>query len=108
LKASCWKMARHFGGRSPKPAVCASPSGRDPESTLLHQVVRGQLSSFLDEAADRGGLPPFVGLDFTRYLACGVLAHGFARLACRLHDNDVLGLQRLCSYGARLVLPWTI
>jgi hypothetical protein len=63
-------------------AVRASPSGRDPEGTLLHQVVRGQLSSLLSEAVERGGLPRFVERDFARYLACGVLAHGFARLAC--------------------------
>ena len=78
------------GGAGAPRAVCASPSGRDPESTLLHQVVRGQLSSFLAEAADRGGLPRFVGRDFTRYLACGVLAHGFARLACRTCRAEVL------------------
>jgi hypothetical protein len=67
-----------------------APPGRDPQSTLLHQAVRGHLATFLAEAADRGGLPRFVERDFTRYLACGVLAHGFARLACAGCRAEVL------------------
>jgi Transposase zinc-binding domain/Putative transposase len=65
---------------------------RDVEATALHQAVRGHLSSFLAEAeaADRGGLPRFVEGDFARYLACGVLAHGFARLACASCRCEVL------------------
>src|SRR5512132_100888 len=42
------------------------------------------------EAADRGALPRFVERDFLRYLACGVLAHGFARLACPGCHAEVL------------------
>ena len=71
-------------------ALRASPTFRDAETTLLHQVVRGHLSSFLAEAAERGGLPRFVERDFARYLACGVLAHGFARLACAARRSEVL------------------
>ena len=62
----------------------------EPEATVLHQSVRGHLSTFLAEAADRGGLPRFVVKDFTRYLECGVLAHGFARLACKSCGDEVL------------------
>ncbi|HUM10293.1 MAG TPA: transposase zinc-binding domain-containing protein [Myxococcaceae bacterium] len=48
------------------------------------------MASFLAEAAERGGLPRFVERDFTRYLECGVLAHGFARLACAGCHAEVL------------------
>jgi len=63
---------------------------RDVEATVLHRTVRGHLRSFLAEAAERGGLPRFVERDFARYLACGVLAHGFARLACAGCRSEVL------------------
>src|SRR5215469_7699244 len=72
---------RRCGGAAAPHTDSAFPSGRDPEATLLHQVVRAQLSSLLADAEDRGGLTRFVERDFSRYLACGVLAHGFARLA---------------------------
>jgi hypothetical protein len=68
--------------RAPVAALGHGYRRRQPEATVLHQSVRGHLASFLAEAAERGGLPRFVARDFTRYLECGVLAHGFARLAC--------------------------
>jgi hypothetical protein len=74
-------------------AVAALGDGyrrREPEATVLHQSVRVHLSTFLAEAADRGGLPRFVVKDFTRYLECGVLGHGFARLACKSCSDEVL------------------
>jgi Transposase zinc-binding domain len=92
-------VARRAGGdgerESPLPGEGERPLGavahrRDVEATVLHQAVRGHLSSFLAEAAERGGLPRFVERDFTRYLECGVLAHGFARLACAGCRAEVL------------------
>ena len=44
----------------------------------------------LASTVDRGGLPRFVERDFTRYRECGVLAHGFARLACAGCHAEVL------------------
>jgi hypothetical protein len=52
------------------------------EGTVLHRVVRENLSTLLLECAEAGGLPRFVERDFERYLACGVLAHGFTRVVC--------------------------
>ena len=60
----------------PGAACAALPSSyrrRDPEATVLHQVVREHLSTFLRECAEEGGLPRFVEKDFTAYLECGVL-----------------------------------
>ena len=69
----------------PGAACAALPSGYrrgDPEATVLHEVVREYLSTFLLECAHEGGLPRFVEKDFTAYLECGVLAHGFSRVVC--------------------------
>jgi hypothetical protein len=59
---------------------------RWPRGKATHR----HLPTFLAEAADRGGLPRFVVKDFTRYLECGVLAQGFARLACKSCRDEVL------------------
>jgi len=47
-------------GQEGKRALGAVEHRRDVEGTVLHQVVRGHLASFLAETADRGGLPRFV------------------------------------------------
>jgi hypothetical protein len=67
---------------------------REPENTLLHATVRAHLRTFLEEArgrtAEGAGLPRFVGAEFERYLACGILAHGFARVRCRDCGDELL------------------
>ncbi len=43
--------------------------------------AHGNLATLLEEASELGrGLPRYVERDFARYLECGVLAHGFARV----------------------------
>jgi len=77
----------------PGAACAALPSGyrrRDPEATVLHEVVREHLSTFLLECAQEGGLPRFVEKDFTAYLECGVLAHGFSRVVCSACKDEFL------------------
>src|SRR6266498_4124540 len=74
---------RHSGAAS-------SPLGgyrrREPEKTLLHQVVRERLEPFLAAARERSahgrGLPTFVERELRAYLDCGILARGFARVRC--------------------------
>ncbi len=60
---------------------------REPEKTVLYQVVREHLNSFLEYADSRSaegrGLPKYVREEFFRFLKCGILAHGFARILCR-------------------------
>jgi len=36
------------------------------------------------------GLPWYVERDFARYLECGVLAHGFARVRCESCEDELL------------------
>ena len=66
---------------------------REPEQTLLHATVRTRLKTFLAEMDQRGdvaGLPGFVVSEFERYLACGILAHGFARVRCTSCGDEML------------------
>ena len=47
--------------------------------------MRTHLADFLaavDARTDGSGLPPFVTAEFRKFLRCGVLAHGFARVRC--------------------------
>ena len=67
---------------------------RNPEESVLYQVVRRDLETFLaraDERAEEGkGLPKYVREEFRRYLGCGVLARGFARVRCPECTLDLL------------------
>ncbi|MGH2524852.1 MAG: transposase zinc-binding domain-containing protein, partial [Anaerolineales bacterium] len=57
---------------------------RRPEDTVLYQVVREHLETFLAqvELETGSGLPEFVKAEFEAFLECGILAHGFLRLRC--------------------------
>src|SRR4051812_12268849 len=66
---------------------------REPENTLLHATVRAHSKTFLAEVEQRSdgtGLPRFVVSEFERYLACGVLANGFARVRCASCGDEML------------------
>jgi len=66
---------------------------REPEKTLLHRIVRENLAMFLAEAADRypsGDLSAFISQEFERYLRCGILRHGFARVRCPSCRDEIL------------------
>lgn len=73
---------------------------REPEKTALHAVVRENLETLLDEARGRSesgyGYPAFVEKEFRRYLDCGLLAHGFARLRC-----PTCGFERLVAFSCK-------
>ena len=58
---------------------------REPERGVLHRVLLALLQSLLArsrERDDRRGLPSFVLRELYRYLGCGLLAFGFARVRC--------------------------
>jgi len=73
---------------------------RAPQASVLHQVVREHLQTMLAEAAlrheDNRGYPRFVEREFRRYLECGSLGRGFARLRCR-----ACGHERLLSFSCK-------
>src|SRR5438128_5692777 len=73
----------------PSPAtvdrVAAVYVPRSPTTGVPYGVVRTHLTDFLavvDAQTDGGGLPGFVVNQFRKFLRCGVLAHGFARVRC--------------------------
>ena len=58
---------------------------RSPTTGVLYGVVRAHLADFLATVAartDGNGLPAFVTAEFRKFLRCGALAHGFARVRC--------------------------
>ena len=73
---------------------------RTPETTALYAIVRDNLRTFLDDARARhesgAGYPRFVEQEFHRYLGCGILARGFARLRC-----PSCGFERLVAFSCK-------
>ena len=67
---------------------------REPEKTALYRTVLADLNTFLeraDERAEEGkGLPKYVREEFRRYLDCGILSKGFARVRCPECTLDTL------------------
>ncbi|NOT32246.1 MAG: hypothetical protein HOP15_17510 [Planctomycetes bacterium] len=59
---------------------------------MLHQILLGHLQTFLARADERAGpgLPAFVRRELYRYLDCGILANGFARVHCASCGRDEL------------------
>ena len=56
---------------------------RNPEESLLYQVVAGELETFLAAQQDHERqVPGFIEKEFRSFLDCGVLARGFLRIAC--------------------------
>ena len=57
-----------------------------PEQTALYAVVQEHLETFLQQARDPdsagAGPPRFIEGELRRYLDCGLLSRGFARLRC--------------------------
>ena len=83
--------------RYPGAASAALPGTyrrREPEKTVLYQVVQQHLETFLEQARDRSdsglGLPWFVEREFRNYARCGVLAHGFTRIRCQACGDELL------------------
>ena len=76
--------------REPKPA--AIRRRREPERGALHHVLLRHLQTFLMRADERAGpgLPGFVRRELYRYLDCGILASGFARVHCASCGRDEL------------------
>jgi len=56
---------------------------REPSKGVLHRVITANLLTFIDLADARGaGLPKYVRNAFWKFLECGDLAKGFARVHC--------------------------
>jgi hypothetical protein len=65
---------------------------RRPAETVLHQLVRANLESFLAHARANydGGLPRYVEQEFRAYIRCGDFSQGFSRAHCDACGHDLL------------------
>ena len=64
---------------------------RGPRETVLHQVVLENHRTFVSLREEEGRpLPAFVRKEFEKFLACGDLAEGFARIHCASCGYDRL------------------
>ena len=64
---------------------------RDPEQSILHQVIRENWQTFAESAEAAGKtLPYYVIKEFESFLTCGVLAGGFVRLKCENCPHEVI------------------
>ncbi|MBU1244976.1 transposase, partial [Myxococcota bacterium] len=89
--------------RTPGDALLPLPATyrrREPEKTALYSLVQEHLATLLAQArqasADGSGYPAFVEKEFRRYLDCGILANGFARLRC-----PSCGFERLVAFSCK-------
>ncbi|MBZ5498138.1 MAG: transposase [Acidobacteriia bacterium] len=70
---------------------------RNPEKTVLYNVVVRYLETFLARQRERDKVVPhFVEQELRAFLDCGVLARGFLRVHC-----DACGLDRLVPYSCK-------
>ena len=69
-------------------------SRRRPERTLLYRTVQTHFATWLalrrDGFDDGDPVPTHVEREFSRYLECGILAHGFALARCGECRHDFL------------------
>jgi hypothetical protein len=66
---------------------------RKPERGALHRVLLAHIETFVERARAPDSapvLPRFVERELRRYLECGLLAHGFARVHCSRCLRDEL------------------
>ena len=79
MEGSCLVKEQYQG-------ICGAYRRREPEKTLLYQVVQHNLETFLSQmreaCPDHDPVPDYVEETFRNYLECGILAHGFGRCFC--------------------------
>jgi len=62
-----------------------------PETTLLYKIVEQYYPLFLAHLESEGrSLPDYVQQEFTDYLKCGCLEHGFLRVRCESCHHEKL------------------
>ena len=77
---------------------------REPQATVLHELVREHLEPFLAYTREhyRKPLPKYVERELRRYISCGDLRAGFTRIRCpRCRHEFLVGF----SCGGRSVCP---
>lgn len=63
---------------------------RRVQRTTLYQVLQIHFEAWLVQAHAIDAVPKHVERDYRRYLECGILAYGFARVKCQSCEHDFL------------------
>ncbi len=72
---------------------------REPQDTVLYQLLAAHLETFLariEEDGTRAPLPRFVVRELHDFLKCGILVHGFCRVHC-----DTCGKDELVAFSCK-------
>lgn len=79
------------------PAPVGEYRRRRPQETVLYQVIQDHYLTFLWLREEEGRpLPGFIRREFEKYLVCGRLSEGFARVRC-----GSCGYDRLVAFSCR-------
>ena len=71
--------------------MCGGYARRAPEKTVLHEVMRENLESVLEELREEAPGPPrYVETELRGYLDCGMLESGFVRCECEQCGKEIL------------------
>jgi len=83
---------------------------RRPTQTVLYEVVRAHLATFLAHARETydAPLPEYVRRELRGYLRCGVFAHGFVRAHCDECGHDLLVVPAVPVRQWVLSLPYEL
>ena len=80
-----------LGGQLSARAFSPRHERHRPEQTLLYQIVDKHFPEFLAQLAAEGrSLPDYVQREFTDFLKCGLLEHGFLRVRCESCHHEKL------------------
>ena len=64
---------------------------RRPERTVPYQLIQQHAKSWLAQAEAKGdNIPRYIEKGFSRFMDCGILAKGFARVRCDACGDDFL------------------
>jgi hypothetical protein len=78
---------------------------RQPEKSLLYQVVQDNIGPFIRARAREGkDLPRYVIKEFEEYLRCGRLEHGLVRIWCEGCKHELAVALDCNSYYASLLI----
>jgi hypothetical protein len=83
----------------PQSGRCIEYERRQPEKTVFYRIVQEHIETLFAEAEQNGsGYPEHVKHEFERFLSCGILGAGFARLQC---STPGCTFERLVGYSCK-------
>jgi len=78
---------------------CVEYERRQPEKAVFYRIVQEHIQTVFAEAEQNGsGYPEHVKHEFERFLSCGILSAGFARIQC---STPGCKFERLVAYSCK-------